>query len=368
MEVEVLAPAYRGSSDQEVAGVKVHRFRYAPAALETLTHDQTAPDRVRERPWYLSLVPGYVWAGSRAAARLAGTGEFDLVHAFWPIPHGLMGLAAKRRGGIPLVSTFFGVELSWVESQLGLLRPVVRRIIDGSDAVTVISSHTARAVRRISPGAELETIPFGVTLPSSGPAPPRLRVPGSPMRLLFAGRLVERKGVDVLLQALALLDPSLPITLSVVGDGPIRPRLEEEAVRLGLDQRVHFAGFVSSDELGRHFEECDALLLPAKIDEKGDTEGLGVVLIEALSLRRPVIASRAGGILDIVEDGRTGLLVPPGDAQALAEAILRYFTDPDLAGAHAGAGQAHVQTAFSWDSIIDRLIGLYGRIAAAERG
>ena len=82
VEVEVLAPAYRGLATQRVDGVRVHRFRYAPRPWETLTHDQTAPDRIRERPWFLALVPGYVAAGSAAAARLARSGEFDVVHAF----------------------------------------------------------------------------------------------------------------------------------------------------------------------------------------------------------------------------------------------------------------------------------------------
>jgi hypothetical protein len=113
-EVEVLAPSYRGLGDQVIGGTRVHRFRYAPAGWETLTHDQTAPDRIREHPLYASLLPGYLLAGSRAAARLARMGDFDAVHAFWPLPHGLLGLAAKRAGGIPLVSTFFGVELTWV--------------------------------------------------------------------------------------------------------------------------------------------------------------------------------------------------------------------------------------------------------------
>ena len=138
--VEVLAPAYRGMPDQVLEGVPVHRFRYAPRAWETLTHDQTAPDRIRERPWFLALVPGYVAAGSRAAARLARTGGFDVVHAFWPLPQGLLGLAAKRASGLPLVSTFFGVELTWMERQFPFLAPLLRRIVRRSDAVTAISS------------------------------------------------------------------------------------------------------------------------------------------------------------------------------------------------------------------------------------
>jgi glycosyltransferase involved in cell wall biosynthesis len=364
VEVEVLAPAYRGLGDQEVEGVQVHRFRYAPRGWETLTHDQTAPDRVRERPWYLALVPGYVLAGRRAARRLARSGRFDVVHAFWPLPHGLLGMAAKRGAGTPLVSTFFGVELTWLESQLGFLRPVVRSIIRASDAVTVISSHTAAAVRRVAPEVPVRTIPFGaaVEVPDTDAEPPR-RAPGEPYRLLFVGRLVERKGVQVLLAALPLLRARHSVRLSVVGEGSLRPALEARARALGIADRVEFTGAVSAAELNRCFRECDAFVLPAVRDAKGDVEGLGVVLMEALLHGRPVIASSSGGIVDIVRHGETGLLATPGDPGSLAAAIARYIEDPELADRLARAGREHVLRAFSWDAITDELLAVYRQVA-----
>src|SRR5690606_32281988 len=168
----------RGLGEQRVEGVQVHRFRYAPRAWETLTHDQTAPDRIRERPRYLALVPPYLLSGVREAARLARTGGFDVVHAFWPLPHGLLGLAAKRAAGIPLVSTFFGVELTWMESQLPFLRPTLRWIARRSDAVTVISSYTAAQLRRSVPEADSVVIPFGATVPTPAQVPPPFGHPG----------------------------------------------------------------------------------------------------------------------------------------------------------------------------------------------
>ena len=132
-------------------------------------------------------------------------------------------------------------------------------------------------------------------------------------RLLFVGRLVERKGVQVLLEALARLRDRPGVRVRVVGDGPMRGALERQAATLGVADRVRFDGSVSTEELVRRFRECDVFVLPAVVDAKGDTEGLGVVLIEALSYGKPVIASAAGGIVDIVRDGETGLLVPPGD-------------------------------------------------------
>ena len=106
-DVEVLAPAYRGSKSGTINGVKVHRFRYAPASMETLTHDMPAVERIRRSPAFLALLPGYVAAGSRAAARLAREGRFDVVHAFWPIPHGLFATAARDASSARVYELFF---------------------------------------------------------------------------------------------------------------------------------------------------------------------------------------------------------------------------------------------------------------------
>ena len=366
--VEVLAPSYRGLGSQVVDRVRVHRFRYAPRPWETLTHDQTAPDRIRQRPLFLGVVPSYVAAGSLAAARLARSGEFDLLHAFWPLPHGLLGLAAKRASGVPLVCTFFGVELTWMEADLPFLGPVLRRVVRGSDAVTVISTYTGERLRRLVPGAEAAVIPFGATVEPRGVSPaPAPRADG-PFELLFVGRLVERKGVHVLLEALARLEPGWRVLLRVVGGGPEREPLERRAAELGVAERVRFEGFVSREELQARFAGCDAFVLPAVVDAKGDTEGLGVVLLEAMSYGKPVIASAAGGIVDIVRDGRNGLLVPPGEPDALAGAVRTLLDAPGRAAEMGAAGREDVEAGFSWPVIVDRLESLYGRVGRAAPG
>jgi glycosyltransferase involved in cell wall biosynthesis len=362
--VEVLAPAYRGLGDQVVEGVKVHRFRYAPAAWETLTHDQTAPDRVRDRPAFLGLVPGYVLAGSLAAARLARSGRFDVVHAFWPIPQGILGLAARRAGGIPLVSTFFGVELTWVERQLKPLRPLLRTIAARSDAVTVISTYTAELLRRAAPAVAPEVIPFGAAVdPSYLPRSPASAA-AVPFTVLFVGRLVERKGVAVLLRAVARLrSEGREIRVRILGDGPELAALEALSEDLGMSGTIEFGGFVSPEALQSAYGSADLFVLPAVVDRKGDVEGLGVVLIEALLAGTPVIGSRAGGIPDVVRDGETGWLVPPGDAEALAGAIAAAMDDPAEARRRAAAGRIDVSRRFSWEGVVGRLETVYRRLA-----
>lgn len=366
IEVEVLAPAYRGLAAGEVDGVYVHRFRYAPKSWEDLTHDQTAPDRVRSRPWYLALVPGYALSGTWAALRLARRHHYDVVHVHWPLPHAIQGLAARRATGCPLVLSFHGVELTWAR-EFPPFRPFLRHVIRSADAVTANSSYTIRMVRAIH-DRHVDLIPFGATVQVSHRPAPSPRTPDDTFQLLFVGRLVERKGVHYLLDAVAHLRDSYRLLVRVVGDGPWRRRLEARSAELGLQNMVRFEGFVSSDELARRFSECDAFVLPAVTDSKGDTEGLGVVLIEALSYGKPVVASAAGGIVDIVKDGETGRLVAPGDSKALAQVIAEYIERPDQAQMLAARGRAHVEAQFSWPVIIRRLSSLYRELVARRPG
>jgi len=116
---------------------------------------------------------------------------------------------------------------------------------------------------------------------------------------------------------------------------------------------------VDSDTIAQLFAECDALVLPAIVTETGDTEGLGVVLIEAMGYGKPVIASSAGGIVDIVADGETGLLVPPGDAEALAQAIRRAMDNPEDLAAIAKRGSEFAEHRFGWDAIVGDLKAVY---------
>ena len=370
--VEVLAPSYKGSSSGPVGGVMVHRFRYAPAALETLTHDMPAVERIKRSPAFLALLPSYVAAGSAAAARIARDGGFDVVHAFWPIPHGLFGAAARSRSRAALVSTFFSAELTWSGLARRTFAPLIRKIVAASDAVTVISSYTLKRLHEYAPSVSAVTIPFGAAAVERSAAERgeanEPRTASEPFELLFVGRLVERKGVDVLLRAVKLLEADPRLSVTVVGGGPEKARLESLALGLGVEKKVAFDGVVSAEAIEGRFARCDALVLPAIVTSTGDTEGLGVVLIEAMGYGKPVIASAAGGIVDIVEQGETGLLVGPGDPDALAAAIRRAMDEPETMARLAAQGREFAAKAFGWDEIISRLSATYHSAVAARTG
>ena len=364
-EVEVLAPSYRGGGATSIAGVKVHRFRYAPAELETLTHDVPAVERIKRSPLFAALLPAYVAAGSRAARRIARLGNFDVVHAFWPIPHGIFGVAARNGSRAALVSTFFSAELKWRGAARKAFAPVVRQIVNSSEVVTVISTYTGQALREYVPGVSTVTIPFGAAAVSREQRDTlRSRMKEDPFELLFVGRLVQRKGVDVLLRAAKILSAEPRLSIRIVGGGPELESLQGLARDLEIEHRVKFDGVVTTERIDDLFAGCDALVLPAIVTETGDTEGLGVVLIEAMGYGKPVIASAAGGIVDIVKDGDTGLLVSTGDPESLAKAILHAMDQPEELEQIARRGKAFAADAFGWDAIVAKLSEVYDTAVA----
>src|SRR6266487_3478758 len=186
--------------------------------------------------------------------------------------------------------------------------------------------------------------------------------------LPLVGRLVERKGVAHLIEAIARLGRGDEgARLEIVGDGPERPGLEALAGRLGVASRVVFRGKIPPDELQASYARAAVCVLPSVLDARGDTEGLGVVLLEAMNHGTPVIASRVGGIPDIVEDGVSGLLVPPGDADALAAAVRRVRDDPDLARRLGEGGRRRLREQFNWPAIVRRWLDLYAGLVTRPR-
>jgi glycosyltransferase involved in cell wall biosynthesis len=343
-------------------GIPVHRFRYFPKRWEDFTHDETAPDRMRKGLRYKLEALAYVACGQAAIARLCRREKYDIVHVHWPFPHALFGAAARRAGKCRVISSFYGVELRWVKSRLPMFKPFVRWAIRSADAVTAISNHTAGEIRELVP-RDVTVIPFGATIERTDPEPRPLSPDPGPLTVLFVGRLVERKGLKYLIEALKLVREKLDTRLVMIGDGSERSSLEVQVRKLGLGDAVTFAGFISPEQKESYLQGCSVFVLPAVRDAKGDVEGLGTVLLEAMLHHKPVIASESGGITDIVKHEQTGLLVKERDVQGLATAIVRLLTDRQLSAALGERGFEHARTAFGWESIINTLMKLYADVA-----
>jgi glycosyltransferase involved in cell wall biosynthesis len=255
------------------------------------------------------------------------------------------------------VTTFYGAEIRWAEKRFPPARAFLRWYCRRSRLVA-ISESTRAMIAPYAGGGPIEVIPYGVPLPETDPTIEAVSETSSePPRILFVGRLVARKGVDRLLEALSRL-ADRAWRLEIVGFGPERGPLEARAQALDLSDRVDFLGRVTSDELVSAYRRAACFVLPATLDDRADTEGLGVVLLEAMSYGVPVVATRRGGIVDVVDDGRTGLLVED-DPVALSRGIASLLDDPARRRALGVAGRARVRERFGWDSIVDRLDAVY---------
>jgi glycosyltransferase involved in cell wall biosynthesis len=186
-------------------------------------------------------------------------------------------------------------------------------------------------------------------------APPQPPADDRPPTVGFLGRLERTKGVQVLLPALAALAREYPtIRLEVGGDGPFRPELERQAHELGVSDRVAWRGAVRGPEKEAFFAGIHVLAFPSIV-----FENFGLVALEALARGRPVVASDIGGIPDLVEDGRTGRLVPIGDAPALARALGELLREPARAAELAGEGRRRVLREFTPEVHLERLLAVY---------
>jgi len=278
------------------------------------------------RPW---RVPLMLWSMLRAVRRAAKTA--DLVHVYWLLA-APMGLLSGR----PWVITLQGSGTAGPFRDLALLtrgRWLVAPILRQARAVICVSERLAEAADAI--GANAVFIPNGATIPAE------IGEEADPPEILYAGRMVEEKGIR------ELADAASDLNLVIAGDGPLRHLLPQAM------------GLVPHDELERLYARAAIMVIPSY------REGLSVVCVEAMAHGLPVVASDIPGLAELVVDGETGLLVPARDAAALRSALLRLLDDPDLRRRMGRAGRDRVRERYDWRQIAHETLATYER--ALER-
>lgn len=371
--VDVLAPHAPGAALREsLGGIPVERFRYLwPDALQTVCYGGGALVNLRKVRSNIAKLPALVAAEWAAVFGRLLRRRYDLLHSHWVLPQGFVGMLAARPLGIPHVITVHGGDV------FGLRGPAMRRLqataFGAADAVTVNSSATGAAVASIAPGiAPPRRIPMGVdVVPANDPARAaelrsRWRRGAGPL-VCFVGRLVEEKGVGDLLQAMALLRREAPdATAVVIGDGQDRTAFEAEAARLGVADRVVFTGWIAPEAVGSYMQAADVFVGPSKRGCDGWVEAQGLTFAEAMVNGVPVVATRSGGIPDLVRHEDTGLLVPEADPPAIAAAVLRVWREPALAARLSAAAPIVVRETLSRDASASTFLGLFSEVVAAR--
>ncbi len=286
-----------------------------------------------------------------AALRLAL--KADVVCSHWLVPSGLVGALISRLLGKPHVAVEHSGALHLLGRRRGA-RLVARFVVGASDRVITVSEDLKRKLTALSPDAagRVAVAPMGVH-PRSSNAPsnestrstPEVRggrLRNSGKMILFVGRLTEIKGLDVLLKAMRGLEG---LELLVAGDGPRRRALESLARELSINAK--FLGRVSAAERDELFARSDAVVIPSRIIPDGRTEGMPLVCLEAMMAGRPVIAARAGGLGELIDDGENGLLFEPGDDLMLAGKLKLVLNDSDLLRRISANGE-RTAARYSW--------------------
>jgi glycosyltransferase involved in cell wall biosynthesis len=358
-EVYAIVPHAAGSRPTEVLdGVTIVRYRYAPVKLETLVNDGGIVTNLRRAPWKWVLVPGFIFMQWFAARRYMT--KAAIVHAHWLVPQGVIARWLGRR----YVITCHGAD---VFALRGRIASIAKRFaIGGASAIAVVSRAMVSHVQALGAVPDLTIVsPMGVDLLNTFTPDPTVERDAE--HLLFVGRLVEKKGVDVLLHAFAQVLVTRPnLRLSVVGHGPLETSLRELSIRLGIDQRVNFIGPLRQSDIVRWYRKASLFVAPFRIASSGDAEGLGLVTIEALGCGCPVLASDVPASRDVL-DGLPGVATTtPNDSHALATSLLQMLNNCEQLWMDALEARAILRDRFDWSSVAKRYGDLLERIAGHD--
>lgn len=258
--------------------------------------------------------------------------KYDIINTHFAVPSGPAGSILSSLSGIPNVLSLHGSDIYNPVSKksphkLAPLRWAVRSSLKKASSVVAHSSYIEECALKIySPGRAIDVIPLGMPNPVFSTVPRSdLSMQEYAFYIVSVGRMAKVKGFDILLKTIKLMKTRRKeIHLVLIGDGPERKNLEELSSLLGITDQVHFTGWIQGEEKFRYMAASDVYVMSSI------HEGFGLVLLEAMAAGLPIIATNKGGQTDIIKSERSGILVPPGDTEDLADAIIKLSEDDGI--------------------------------------
>ena len=348
-KVTVLAPHAKGAKTHETDGkLRVRRYRYFfPADAQNITYNGGGVDKIQKSPLYAVKLIGLLGSLFFQSLWLVVRKRIAVMNPHWIVPQGFVAVLVKFLTGRRVVLSVHGGD---VFSLTGSVMTRVKRfVLKHSDAVCVNSNATRQACEAIYQ-REYNVIPMGIDMQHFTPQEPARNLIKKfsldSFTILFVGRMSEVKGCTYLLQALRqLADEGYQYTAILAGDGPLKPDFETYVKENNLQDRIVFPGWIDQHELNDYYSVADVLAGPSL------SEAQGLVFVEALASGTPVVASRVGGIIDIVADGETGYLVAPKSSDELCQKLKLLIDDPDMLKQFSQKARASVEQRFSWTEI-----------------
>ncbi len=304
---------------------------------------------------------GYLAAATPLVRRLLAEEKYDVVHFVFSLPTAAM-LPLLDLRETPVVVSLHGSDVPGYDAALlgvqrahRLLHPLTSWIWRRADRVIVPSESLGRQAGRTAPGLRYSVVQGGVDLGRFRPRMALRRIPDGVVRCLAVARLVERNGLDDLIDAVGLLERGR-YQLEIAGSGPYEAALRARVRRLGLESHVRFTGWLDQAEVARRHRAADLFTLAPRV------ESFGNAFLEALASGLPIVGSTAGGIPELIEHERHGLLVPPGRPRELAHAISYLAADPRLRQEIGRRSRADAERTHSWDRMTTRHLALYNGV------
>jgi glycosyltransferase involved in cell wall biosynthesis len=352
-DVVVLGPHAAGAPHRDnLDGVQVLRYRYAPTRLETLVNDGGIITNLRRQPWKWLLVPGFLLSMAWSAWRTLRRERPDVVHAHWLLPQGLVAALLRFEPCMPpFLVTSHGADLFALKARP--LQAAKRFVARRTTAITVVSAAMRDELARIGVDTKKVAVQsMGVDLTTR--FTPDASIERSSDEILFVGRLVEKKGLRHLIDAMPAIVQARPSAfLTIAGFGPEEEECRKQVQRLGLQGKIHFTGAMQQAQLPALYRRAAVFVAPFAQAASGDQEGLGLVAVEAAGCGCPVVISDLPVVRQVFPEATLAFFVPPADPAALAARIVAALESPKAAAACAAAARAAVIPHFDW-SIVAR--------------
>ena len=356
-ECTVLAPhTPNAKKNEDFDNLHVIRFQYLPKKLQTLAYEGGILPKLKQNKLYYLQVPFFLTAQLFSTIKILKNNSIDLIHAHWVIPQGLIALLARKvlRNKIPILCTLHGGDLYGLKGSI--LDKLKIYILKQSNGITVVSNTMKNDL--INYGihqSKIMVIPMGVDLRHN--FTPTQAIKRIPHTILFVGRLVEKKGVKYLLNAIPEIIKHIPdARCTIAGSGPDETDLKNLASKLSINNKVNFLGTITNKDLPALFNQHSIIVFPSIIASSGDQEGFGLVLVEALGCECPIVATDLPAIHDIITHNKTAVITRPKDPAALADAVVKLMLDHEFAEKLGKEGRRYVLDKFDWDIISKRYV------------